>query len=108
MKRLLYNINQIDFEYLLRYLKKGDLYSFSLYPDNSINDKNFRYNIKNFNDSSFFVFDDNQVKKITKDNFLMKQGSILFSLFSMKQNIKNEESESYDPLDKIFVVIPLE
>ncbi len=102
---LLKSFDRIDYTFLLDNLKKGDQYTFALYPQNSVNKAGYVYDIEEYGDVKIFVYKDNIIKKISDDKYESSADTLLFSLSSMKQSYENHSSKGYQPLDKVFIII---
>ena len=105
---LLNCFDNIDYDFLLNHLTKGDLYKFALYPEKSINHSDYLYKKEDYGNYPFFLCENKKTIKIQQENYIVKQKSILFLLCSMKENTISKNSKEYIPIDKVYVIIPVE
>ena len=100
--------DKINYTYLLDYLKEGEQYTFTLYPQKSINNAGYIYNTEKYGNASFFIYKDNVTHKLSDKKYHTDKNTLLFSLSSMKQSYDNNSNQGYHPIDKVFIIIPYE
>ncbi|MDT3698787.1 MAG: hypothetical protein RO469_05105 [Thermincola sp.] len=100
--------DNINYDLILKSLKKGDRYSLNIYPENNLNNAGYIYNKENLFTKEIYVYSKEGLNKIAGNTVTFSQQTLLFSVSSMKITKKDWDSESFSSIDSIILIVPLE
>lgn len=101
--------DNINYDLILRSLKKGDRYSLKIYPEqNNLNNARYTYNKENLFGKEIYVYSKEGLNKVDGNTIDFNKKTILFSIHSMKNTKKNGDNDSYISIDSVFLIVPIE